>query len=273
MKQNPVLWLIRNVRRRIPSVLLLTLANMGHALFGVFFALGSRGVIDSAVSGDKYQFFRACADQAAIILGILICYALMRHITDRLRADLERDWKRSLLHGLLHGEYAAIQEYHSAELLNRMNNDVTKANDGVINILPSAAAMLTKVCAAVIVLGILDLHFTVMILALGFLVVVTTGVMRRKLKDLNKQVSAHDGKVSGFLQEIIEKLLMVQAMDVSEEVEARADILLEDRYQLHRRRKNISLLTNLGVSIFSYGAGFIALASFLPAKCFSLSRQ
>ncbi len=259
MKQNPVLWLVRNVRSRIPPILLLTLANMGHALFGVFFALGSRGVIDSAVSGDRHQFFRACADQASIILGILICYALVRHMTDRLRADLERDWKRSLLHGLLHGEYAAIQEYHSAELLNRLNNDVTKVNDGVINILPSVAAMLTKVCAAVIVLGILDLRFTVMILVLGLLVVVSTGVMRRKLKDLNKQVSTHDGKVSGFLQETIEKLLMVQAMDVSEEVEDRADALLEDRYQLHRKRKNISLLTNLGVSIFSYGAGFIAL--------------
>lgn len=32
--------------------------------------------------------------------------------------------------------------------------------------------------------------------------------MRRRLKELNKQVSQHDGRVSAFLQETIEKLLM-----------------------------------------------------------------
>ena len=259
MKQGPIFWLGKKVRGRIPAILLLTASNMGHALFGVFFALGSRGVIDSAVSGDFDRFLRACGNQAAIILGILVCYGMVRHMTDRLRADLERDWKRNLLHGLLHGEYAAVKEYHSAELLNRLNNDVTKVNDGILTILPSAAAMLTKVSAAVVVLGILDLRFTFVILTLGLLVVAVTGIMRQKLKELNKQVSAHDGKVSGFLQEAIEKLLMVQAMDVSEEVESRADALLEDRYQIHRKRKNISLVTNLGVSLFSYGAGFVAL--------------
>ena len=121
MKQGPIFWLAQKVRSRIPAILLLTASNMGHALFGVFFALGSRGVIDSAVSGDFDRFLRACGNQAAIILGILVCYGMVRHMTDRLRADLERDWKRSLLHGLLHGEYAAVKEYHSAELLNRLN--------------------------------------------------------------------------------------------------------------------------------------------------------
>lgn len=259
MKKNPLIWLAGKIRSRIPMVVLLTIFNIAHALLGVFFALGSRGVIDSAVSADKGRFLHACTIQAYIILGILLCLALMRHLQERLRADLERDWKQNLLHGLLHGEYAAIKEYHSAELLNRLNNDVTKINDGILAIVPSTAAMVTKVGAAIVVLGILDLRFTVLILIVGLLVFSVTGFMRKKLKDLNKTVSAQDGKVSGFLQEIMEKLLMVQAMDASNEVESRADILLEARYQMQQKRKNVSLMTNMGVSIFSYGAGFIAL--------------
>lgn len=259
MKKNPLIWLAGKIHTRIPIIAVLTMVNMAHALLGVFFALGSRGVIDSAVSGNRQQFLHACAVQAYIILGILLCLMLMRHLQERIRADLERDWKKNLLHGLLHGEYAAIREYHSAELLNRLNNDVTKVNDGILSIVPSTAAMVTKVTAAIVVLGILDLRFTIVMLILGSLVFVVTGVMRRKLKELNKTVSTQDGKVSGFLQEIIEKLLMVQAMDVSQEVETRADTLLETRYQIQRKRKNVSLLTNMGVSIFSYGAGFVAL--------------
>lgn len=252
-------WLLTQVRHRIPSLLLLTLSQVGQALFSVLFALGSRRVIDSAVAGDPAGFWRACLYQAGIILGILVCLTLSRHLRDRLSADLERDWKQRLLHGLLHGEYAVVSGYHSAELLNRLNNDVAKVNDGILSIVPSAAAMVTRLVAAVLVLGVLDARFTVLIAAAGIVVIGATGLMRRKLKELNKKVSEQDGKVSGFLQETMEKLLLVQAMDVSREVEHRADVLMEERYQTQRTRKNVALLTNSGVSLMSYGAGFLAL--------------
>jgi len=259
MKNNTIFWVFHQIRRRIPAILAMTLASMGHAFMGVLFALGSRAVIDSAVAGDAMAFLTACIRQAAVILGILVCLTVSRHLTERLRADLERDWKQRLLHGLLHGDYAAVKNYHSAELLNRLNNDVNKVNDGILSILPSGAAMITKLIAALTVLGVLDAGFTVLIVLLGTLVILGTGVMRRRLKKLNKQVSEHDGKVSGFLQEIMEKLLMVQAMDVSAEVERRADDLLDDRYVVQKKRKNLSVITNTAISVMSYGAGFLAL--------------
>jgi ATP-binding cassette subfamily B protein len=259
MKKNTIFWIFGQIRRRIPAILLMTLMQVGHALFSVFFALGTRGVVDAAVSGDGVAFRNACIHQAVIIGVILLCLTLMRHLKERLRADLERDWKRKLLHGLLHGEYAAVSDYHSAELLNRLNNDVTRVNEGVLNIVPGAAAMVTRLFAAVVVLGTMDGRFAGLVVLAGAVVIGATALMRRRLKRLDKQVSALNGKVSGFIQESIEKLLMVQAMDVSGEVERRADDLLQQRYEVQRRRKNVSLLTNTGISLMSYGAGFLAL--------------
>ena len=215
MKKIPMIWIFSRIYRRIPAIVLLTAAQVGQALLSVFFALGTRGVIDSAVAGDPDVFFSACLKQAGIIGGILFCTTLLRHLRDRLTMDLERDWKRRLLHGLLHGDYMAVSQYHSAELLNRLNNDVSKINQGILNILPSAVALVTRLVAAVVVLGTMDARFTLLIAGLGVIVLLVTGLLRRRLKELNKQVSAHDGKVSGFLQETMEKLLMVQTMDVS----------------------------------------------------------
>lgn len=259
MKKTPFFWILQRIRRRIPAIMLMTAAQAGQALFSVFFALGSRGVIDSAVQGDIRAFKTACIFQGCIIGVILICQILVRHFRDRLNADLERDWKRQLLHGLLHGDYSAVSSYHSGELLNRLNNDVRKVNEGILSVIPNTAAMLTRLAAAVVVLGILDGRFTLLVAAAGLVVIVATGLLRRRLKELNKQVSAHDGKVSGFLQEIMEKLLMVQTMDVSAEVERRADVLLDQRYAIQRKRKNVSLATHSGVSLMTYGAGFMAL--------------
>ena len=259
MKKHPIIWLLGQARRRLGAVLVLITAQVVNALLGVYFALGSRGVIDSAVAGDMQGFYRACVTQALIIAGTLLTLTLMRHMRDQLRAVLERDWKQRLLRGLLHGEYADVSAYHSAELLNRLNNDVAKVNEGILSVFPAAAAMVARLVASVAVLGALDGTFTLIVLCLGAVILVSTALMRRRLKELNKKVSHHDGLVSAFLQEIMEKLLMVQAMDVSQEVERRSDDLLDQRYVLQRKRKNVSLLTNTGISLMSYGSGFFAL--------------
>ena len=259
MKNNVLIWLLNKNRRWLGKLVILSAAQVGTAVFSVLFALGTRAVVDGAVSAEKAVFLRACGIQCGIILSILLCLLVTRHMRERLKADMDRDWKQQLLHGLLHGDYAEVSSFHSAELMNRLNNDVAKVNEGIVSIIPSAAAMTAKLAAALAVLGILDYRFTLLMALLGLLVICATGFMRKRLKQLSKQVSEQDGIVTGYLQELMEKLLMVQAMDVSEEAERRSAKLLNERYQVQCRRKNASLFANTCVSILHYGAGYLAL--------------
>lgn len=257
--KSAIIWALSRVRKRIPALLLLTVSHILSALLGVMFALGTRQVIDTAVSGDRDAFFQACLIQGGIILGSLIFLTLSRHLREHLSQVLNRDWKRDLLSVLLHGDYSAVSKYHSAELINRMNNDVRTLDDGLLGIVPNLCSMITKLIAAFLVLLGLEPVFTLLLMAAGLAIVLATALMRRRLKGMHKQVSEANGKVSGFFQEALEKLLMVQAMDVSVEMERRSDELLEARLQMQRKRKNISLFANTSVSVMSYAASFIAL--------------
>ena len=60
MKNNTLFWILKQIRSHIPALCLLVLSNAANAVFGVCFALGSRGVIDSAVAGDSALFLQAC---------------------------------------------------------------------------------------------------------------------------------------------------------------------------------------------------------------------
>ena len=254
-----MLWVAKRLRRHIPAMAAMTLAHMGQALLGVGFALGTRLVIDSAVSADADAFFRACLIQGSIIGGLLLCQLLYRYLHELLMARLDRDWKRSILQELLHSEYAGVSRFHSGELLNRMNNDVRILNQGLLDALPNVAALLTRLAAAMAVLMTLEPWFSLAVCAAGGAVILATGLLRRNLKKLHKAVSEQEGRLSGFLQETLEKLLMVQAMDAMDEMENRADVLLADRYAAQRKRKNMSLLSGTCVSVLSHGASFAAL--------------
>ena len=252
-------WLLRRIKRRIGALVLLTVASVGTSLFGVWFALGSKDVVNAAVSGTQQDLLQAAIKQAAIILGVLACLTVQRYLHRRLNADLDRDWKRDLTHRILRSDYSRISAFHSGELINRLNNDVAAINDGLLSVIPNLASMATKLVAVVAVLVAMAPVFTLVLMGAGLVVIAFTGVVRRYLRDLNKAVSASNGKVSAFLQEIFEKLLLVQAMNVEQEVERRGDAVMEERYALQKKRRRITLLTNTSVSTLAYVSGFAAL--------------
>lgn len=256
MKKNTWLWTLRAIKRWIPALILLTLCYIASALFGVWFALGTQAVIDTATAGMSAAFWNACLKQGLLILAILADSTLIHHLRERITAIMDRDWKKVILHQLLRGEYMAVSEYHTGELLNRINNDVRILIGSILSIIPSVASMATKLIAAFIVLVGLEPRLTAIVVAGGILLVIVTTYMRRHLKQLNKQASQAQGKVSGFIQETLEKLLMVQAMDISDVMEERADVLLNERYKIHRKRKNISVMTSTCMSLMAYGVAF-----------------
>lgn len=260
MKERTVIfWLLRKVYRRIPLLLLLVAADAGSAVLGVMFALGSRGVIDSAVAGDMAAFRNACITQLCVIVGTLVCVTVGRYLRDRLHTELDRDWKRNLLHDLLCGEYAQVSAYHSGELLNRLNNDVRVLDDGLIGVVPGLVSMLVRIMSAVVVLFAVARELTIILVIVGLVAVLCTGFIRRGLKVVNKRVSQADGRVLSFMQEVLERLLVVQAMDLDKEVEKRSENLLKDRFVMQRKRRRASLTANTGVAVMYYLAGFFAL--------------
>jgi len=64
------------IKRYIPALLLLTTVHIVFALFGVWFTLGTKQIVDGAVNGNVVEFNRACIKQAAIIVGLILSSCL-----------------------------------------------------------------------------------------------------------------------------------------------------------------------------------------------------
>ncbi len=252
-------WLLRRIRRRIPMLVLLISSNAGSALLSVVFALGTRGVINSATGGSLEAFWRACGLQLFIIAGIVLCSALSHYLSARLTDELDRDQKQNLLHGLLHGEFSEVSAYHSGELINRLNNDVRVLDEGIVNAIPNLISLVVRLISAMITLFAMEPAFTAVLVGVGVVAIVITGFIRKHLKTLHRKASEAEGKVLSFLQESLEKLLVVQAMDLSDQVEHRSDRLLLERFSIQRRRRRVTLTANTSVSVMFYLCGFVTL--------------
>ena len=257
--KSPIFWMVKSIKKYVPIIIILIVVHIVFALLNVSFALGSKQIVDSAIKGNRADFKAACIKQAIIIVGLVLCLFLQRHLREWLMTELDRQWKKKLFKILLNAEYTEVTAYHSGELVNRLNNDVRMMNEGLITAIPRFADLLTRLLASLGVLISLEPMFGCGIIGLSLVMLMITAILRRKLKVLHKNVSEADGRTLSFIQEALEKLLLVQAMNAGNEMELRADKLLLERFHAQRKRKNWSLMANTGVSVFFYGAGFVAL--------------
>lgn len=253
MKQSATRYfLFERNKRYIPHLALLTALEISRAYLGVRFAMVTRNVIDCAQSGTTDALMRAAMLLVAVIAGIMALYASAQYLRGWLRATLDREWKIRLSHTLLRGDYAAVSAYHSGELVNRLTSDVDAVNSGVIALVPNVAGLLTRLISAVWMMATMEPAFTVLAVACGIGVVGATGFFRKQLKNLHKQLQEANGKVGGFVQEVMEKLLAVQAMSVEDETEARERRILDSRRKLQMRQQRFSIMGTTGMYMACY---------------------
>ncbi len=261
MKKNSVLrWSLKLIKPWLPALILLIALYVFNAVVTVWYSLGYKEVIDSVtVTKTTEAFVTACIKQGILVLAVILGDMFAHHLLERTREQMDRDLKERMLHGLLRGEYAPVSKYHTGSLLSLMNHDLSTFISNTLSILTSVSSMSAKLISALSVLIALEPRLSYVVVIAGVVVVLVTGVVRRNLRSLNKKASKAQGKVSGFIQETLEKLLVVQAMDISEVMEKRADKLLQERFEIHRKRKNIGLISRTCMAVLAYGSSFGAM--------------
>ena len=250
-------WLIKRSGKLIPFLIIVSILNGIYAFTSVAFALLCRGIIDSAVSGDRRQLVWYGAGMFAAIATALTIRIVSNSLSERIRVRLEIVCRDHMILTLSHKKYAATSRFHSGELMNRLFNDVQIITDGVTTILPSFVLMVTKGIGAIAVLFVLSPVFTGLFLVGGLLIIGVTAIFRTKMKALHKRVQQKAGVVRSYIQEVLESLLVVKIFAAENRVQSKAAELQEEYYKEQMRRRRISIWAGAGMG-FAFEMAYLA---------------
>ena len=255
-KPNYISWIYQKIKKRIGLLALKTFLCVSISYASVQFSLTTKAVVNSAIAGDLPALRLACAAMICLSIYRLLGNTLLQFVGYGLNERLERDFKRSILRDILRSDYASISDYHSGDLVQRMNGDAATVYSGVSGIFGSILSLITSLTAAVGALMQIAPGFTLVFLAVGAIVCGCAMMVKRLMKQLSKDDSAANGKVGGFLHETISRLMVIQALDLSRELERRTDAVLNERWNVRRRQRNVSSLSHFGTS-------FLGVATYL----------
>lgn len=260
MKKGIWKWIIENGKKSFPIIFLLTVISVILSLIQVHFATASKNVMDIAtgkMQGTLSSAFLVLISLLLLRLGIQIGVSYLNvHASSRFAMQL----KRHIFKTLIGKDYLSVAKYHSGELLNRINSDVSVIVNGIIAILPSAALFITSIIGAFCVLYNIDNTLAIIILCIGPVVGVGARIYSVKFKDMHKKCQEYDGKTKSFMLEILQNLLVVKSFNCEENMLDKSENLQMQTYKLQVKKVSVSLIAQIGMFLIFNAGYYFAMA-------------
>lgn len=246
-------WIMTNARKQRFNIAFLTILNVLLAGIAVANSYMLRFVINSATGSGV---FGSATDErlhgiaffgvlfAILILSKILMTILSNHLVFKITARLTIDMKTSLYSKILRKKYSQISAYHTGEMLNRLNNDVSTITNAITVLIPGVVFLMSKLVGIMVVLFTIDPLFTLLFFGVGIFVFAISFTFRGVLKKYHKQIFETDGKIRSFMQETLSSLLVVKVFHSEDKVVDTASSLQEINYKRKAKRNIISLTTH-----------------------------
>lgn len=239
-------WLIGAASSEKRNICILTLLQAASGALGVFYALGLRAIVDSAVAKDESKFIQSIVWIITLVLVQLVFHAVIRYLQEFVNSNLENSLKRRLFDNILRKEFAAVSATHTAEWMNRLTTDTSVIATGAVSILPGLVGTVVRLVSAIVMIIALDRWFAFILIPGGIVMIGLTIALRNVLKKMHKNVRESDGALRIYLQERIESLMVVKAFTAEKPSMDGAAQAMEAHKAARMRRSDVSNLANTG---------------------------
>lgn len=254
--KNTLLWIYRNTKKQFWPVILLVVLSAIAASIGTVTALLSRSAIDFAIDKQMDRFIFYAILLATIFIAHVFINAFCKYLLERCRSKIEISLKQKLFSAILNKNYSKISGYHSGELLNRLTGDVAVIGDAVATILPRLASMISRLVVAFSVIVLIEPIFALIFSALGIVIFISTRSLRRKIKNLHKEVQKTEDNTRSYWQEVMVNLLAIKVFDVQERMGNKSDQLQQLNFDKKMKKTVFGVIANTGYGLV-LRAGYI----------------
>ncbi len=252
-------WLIQLNKKQVWKILTLSALTVLSSLTGVAVAVMTRGVVDGAIRGMDDAFWNACMLLGGFGAARIGLYFLCRWLTIDVTAAIDLHMKSDLFRRILRKDYSAVGQYHSGALMSRINEDVRVIATDMAEIFPGILGMSVRLLAAFAVVCSINARFALVFLALGTVSMLAASLLRKHLKKIHLREQETTERVSGFMQESVENLLIVKSFGAEDVISEREGRLQKKRKKAIRKRKIYTACMSLLMNIAFYGGYLLGL--------------
>ena len=185
-------------------------------LMGLASSVGSKYLIDAVTGQDTGNIALIAIFIVSMGLFSIGINAVTTMISARINIKVNNEIQAEVYDKILVADWISMKEFHSGDLLNRLNGDVNTVASSILSWIPS---LITR---GVQFLGILAIILyydpTMAVIALGSapVMVIVSKTLMKKMRDYNKRMREVSSEVMSFNEESFQNIQSVKAFDLVE---------------------------------------------------------
>ena len=235
-------------------ILLSMLCGMFRMAVSLAFVWLCKYVIDVAT----HQTAGSLSHGICLMVGCILLQLSLSAVSSRLYAStdvsLSNRMRSGLLTHLLKSRWNGRELFHSGDMLNRMEGDVSVVVRMMVGLFPSVGIVLSQLVGAAAFLLILDRRMAVVILLIMPVALVFSKLYMMKMRKITREIRETDSRVQSHMQENLQHRTLIAALERTPMILNTMDSLQLGLKRLVMQRNSYSVFLSVLVQAgFAFG--------------------
>lgn len=256
-------WIYSHMRPYRKALILYILLGLAATALSLLTALISKGLINAITpQGDRIHGMHVVRmGFSAVFLAVssIALTGFTDRYTAKINLKVSNELRSEVFGTFLETEWQSLQQYHSGDLLTRINTDVTTVANSVLGWVPTLVIKLVQFTASLVVILWHDPTMALFALLTAPLTLIVAKPFMGKMRLLSRNMRDVAGEVMSFNEEALQNAQSIKAFNLSAAFRGRLDRVLEKYYGKAMTMNRFSVLNTGFLSLCSMLVSYLCL--------------
>ena len=252
--QRYVKWFFREIARfrwTFVAVLLFQVVGVAISLFYVWL---SKDLVDTAVEHFQGDLQRQRIISLAIIFTLVslsrpILTAIKSYLQSRMAVSMTNSLRQRLFDEMLKTEGDVGRKYHSGDMINRMESDVSAVTNAFCAAVPNLFWAGLQFAAAFACVLYVDLRLSLILVVLLPIAAPAGKFIMKKVRQLTLRIKSSDSRIQSHIQESIQHHTLLRTLEYTDGSSQMLGELQDENYSRNLKRIGFSIIARVLMSL------------------------
>ena len=198
---------------------------------------------------------------AVLVIGLSVFQylfsALSSWLTAVVSSKANNEIREDIYSRIVSAEWEAIGAYHSGDLINRLESDVSAISMGVISFLPSVFTRSLQFFGALAIVLYYDSTMALLALLSAPFLFLSSRVLLKTIRKYNKKTRELNGKILSYSEESVQNIQVIKAFDLTKSYIDNFRTLLGTYRETRLEFEKFSIIMTLFISVIGLAVSYL----------------
>ena len=207
-------WIYHHTRAYWKAILLYTLLGLASTLLTIMSSVLSKNLINAIIAQTGWRVLQFGMVVVLLAASGIVLNAFVNRYSAKINLRVSIDLRAEVYSVFMNTDWESLQEYHSGDLLSRINTDVSTVASSVLGWVPTLIIKLTQFAVSLGIILYFDPTMAILALLTAPLTLFVARPFISKMRSLNKEMRNVNSEMISFYEETLQNIPSIKAFNL-----------------------------------------------------------